>query len=48
MAQGDRFFGYLLEVLHHVPGTSGAIRSCVALLKPRAPLWPYRYYAFDI
>lgn len=40
-------FGYSLGVLHHVPDTAEAIRSCVALLKPGAPLLLYLYYAFD-
>ncbi len=40
-------FGYSLGVLHHVPDTEGAIRSCVDLLKPGAPLLLYLYYKFD-
>lgn len=40
-------FGYSLGVLHHVPDTAAAIRSCVSLLKPGAPLLLYLYYAFD-
>lgn len=40
-------FGYSLGVLHHVPDTTAAIRSCVELLKPGAPLLLYLYYAFD-
>lgn len=40
-------FGYSLGVLHHVPDTAAAINSCVALLKPGAPLLLYLYYAFD-
>ncbi len=40
-------FGYSLGVLHHVPDTEEAIRSCVALLKPGAPFLVYLYYAFD-
>ncbi len=40
-------FGYSLGVLHHVPDTTGAIRDCVALLKPGAPFLVYLYYAFD-
>jgi SAM-dependent methyltransferase len=40
-------FGYSLGVLHHVPNTAEAIRSCVELLKPGAPLLLYLYYAFD-
>ena len=40
-------FGYSLGVLHHVPDTAAAIRSCVDLLKPGAPLLLYLYYAFE-
>ncbi len=40
-------FGYSLGVLHHVPDTAAAIRSCAELLKPRAPLLLYLYHAFD-
>jgi SAM-dependent methyltransferase len=40
-------FGYSLGVLHHVPDTEQAIRSCAELLKPGAPLLLYLYYAFD-
>ena len=40
-------FGYSLGVLHHVPDTAAAIRSCVELLKPGAALLLYLYYAFD-
>ena len=34
-----------LGVLHHVPDTAAAIRSCAELLKPGAPLLLYLYYA---
>jgi len=44
---GSQDFGYCLGVLHHVPDTAAAIRSCSALLKPGAPLLLYIYYAFD-
>jgi SAM-dependent methyltransferase len=40
-------FGYSLGVLHHVPDTASAIRSCAAKLKPGAPFLIYLYYAFD-
>jgi ubiquinone/menaquinone biosynthesis C-methylase UbiE len=40
-------FAYSLGVLHHVPDTAAGIRSCVAKLKPGAPLLLYLYYAFD-
>lgn len=40
-------FGYSLGVLHHVPDTPAAIKSCVELLKPGAPFLVYLYYAFD-
>jgi SAM-dependent methyltransferase len=44
---GSQDFGYSLGVLHHVPDTAAAIRSCTELLKPGAPLLLYLYYAFD-
>lgn len=40
-------FGYSLGVLHHVPDTGAALRSCVIMLKPGAPFLLYLYYAFD-
>lgn len=40
-------FGYSLGVLHHLPNTDQAIRSCAELLKPGAPLLLYLYYAFE-
>jgi ubiquinone/menaquinone biosynthesis C-methylase UbiE len=40
-------FGYSLGVLHHVPDTARAIKECVEMLKPGAPLLVYLYYAFD-
>ena len=40
-------FGYSLGVLHHVPNTAAAIRSCVNLLKPGAPLLLYLYYSLE-
>jgi SAM-dependent methyltransferase len=40
-------FGYSLGVLHHLPNTGQAIRSCAELLKPGAPLLLYLYYAFE-
>ena len=40
-------FGYSLGVLHHVPNTRSAIKSCVKLLKPGAPFLLYIYYYFD-
>lgn len=47
LAPGSQDFGYSLGVLHHVPDTAAAIRSCATLLKPGAPLLLYLYYAFD-
>jgi len=44
---GSQDFGYSLGVLHHVPDTTEAIKSCVKLLKSGAPLLLYLYYAFD-
>ena len=40
-------FAYSLGVLHHVPDTSGAIRSIAKKLKSGAPFLVYLYYAFD-
>lgn len=40
-------FGYSLGVLHHIPNTQAALRSCVEKLKPGAPFLVYLYYAFD-
>jgi SAM-dependent methyltransferase len=47
MADGSMDFGYSLGVLHHMPDTRAAIRSCARKLKPGAPLLLYLYYAFD-
>ncbi len=40
-------FVYSLGVLHHVPDTQAAIRSCVELLKPGGYFLVYLYYRFD-
>jgi ubiquinone/menaquinone biosynthesis C-methylase UbiE len=40
-------FAYSLGVLHHVPDTQLALRSCAALLKPGGAFLVYLYYAFD-
>ena len=47
LQEGSQDFGYSLGVLHHVPDTAAAIRSCVDMLKPGAPLLLYLYYSFD-
>lgn len=47
LAAASQDFGYSLGVLHHVPDTADAIRSCVEMLKPGAPFLVYLYYAFD-
>ena len=47
LPQKSQDFGYSLGVLHHVPNPVAAIRSCVDLLKPGAPLVLYLYYSFD-
>jgi SAM-dependent methyltransferase len=47
LALASQDFGYSLGVLHHVPDTASAIKSCAELLKARAPLLIYIYYAFD-
>ena len=40
-------FAYSLGVLHHLPNTEQAIKSCVSKLKSGAPFLIYLYYAFD-
>lgn len=40
-------FGYSLGVLHHIPNTKQALKSCVGFLKPGAPFLLYLYYSFD-
>lgn len=47
LKNGSMDFGYSLGVLHHVPNTQKAIKSCSKLLKPGAPLLIYIYYNFD-
>ena len=37
-------FGYSLGVLHHVPDTTSALKSCASLLKTGAPFLLYMYY----
>jgi len=39
--------GYMLGVIHYVPNAKAAIKSCVKLLKPGAPILLYIYYALD-
>ena len=43
---GSQDFCFSLGVLHHVPNTL-MLRSCVQLLKPKAPILVYLYYRFD-
>lgn len=40
-------FGYCLGVLHHLPDTKKALKSCVSKLKKGKPLLIYIYYSFD-
>jgi len=40
-------FGYCLGVLHHIPDTALALKSCSAKLKKGAPFLLYLYYRFD-
>lgn len=40
-------FGYSVGVLHHIPDTKAALKTCATKLKPGAPLLLYLYYAFD-
>jgi SAM-dependent methyltransferase len=44
---GSLDFCYSLGVLHHVPDTAAAVKSCANLLKPGAPMLLYLYYALD-
>ena len=46
-ADGSLDFAYSLGVLHHVPDTRAALRSCARVLKPGAPFLVYLYYALD-
>ena len=47
LSPSSQDFGYSLGVLHHVPDTAAAVKSCAELLKPGAPLLLYLYYDFD-
>lgn len=47
LKENSQDFGYSLGVLHHVPNTELAIKSCVRLLKPGAPFLIYIYYSLD-
>ena len=40
-------FGYSIGVLHHVPDTADALRSCVRRLRPGAPFLVYLYYDLE-
>ncbi len=40
-------FGYSLGVLHHIPDTERALKSCVYYLKKGSPFLLYIYYNFD-
>jgi len=40
-------FGYSLGVLHHIPNTLDALKSCSSKLKKGAPFLLYLYYRFD-
>ncbi|MBL6925536.1 MAG: class I SAM-dependent methyltransferase [Acidimicrobiia bacterium] len=44
---GSCDFGYSLGVLHHVPDTAVATRSCAMKLKPGAPFLVYLYYNLE-
>ena len=47
LADSSQDFGYSLGVLHHIPDTEAALRSCVAKLRPGAPFLLYLYYNFE-
>ena len=40
-------FGYSLGVLHHIPDTTSALKTCVSKLKRNSPFLVYLYYKFD-
>lgn len=47
IADGTMDFGYSLGVLHHVPDTRAALRTCATKLKPGGQFLVYLYYALD-
>jgi SAM-dependent methyltransferase len=47
IADNSQDFGYSLGVLHHIPDTSSALKSCTQKLKSGAPFLVYLYYALD-
>ncbi|MGI8559320.1 MAG: class I SAM-dependent methyltransferase [Solirubrobacteraceae bacterium] len=44
LEDGAMDFGYCLGVLHHVPDTVSALKTCVSKLRPGAPFLVYLYY----
>ena len=47
IAENSQDFGYSLGVLHHIPDSKSALRSCVKLLKVGSPFLLYLYSSFD-
>ena len=47
LPEASQDFGYSIGVLHHIPDTILAMKSCIAKLKPDAPFLLYLYYRFD-
>ena len=47
LEENSQDFGYSLGVLHHIPDTEGAMRDCVAKLRPGAPFLVYLYYRLE-
>jgi len=47
LEEASQDFGYSLGVLHHIPDTAAALKSCTRLLKSGAPFLVYLYYSFD-
>ena len=47
LAPASQDFGYSLGVLHHIPDTGAALKSCTNVLKSGAPFLLYLYYRFD-
>lgn len=47
LPDGSADFGYSLGVLHHIPDTLVALKSCAKRLKRGAPFLVYLYYALE-
>ena len=47
LKKNSQDFGYSLGVLHHIPNTELALKSCYDVLKPGSPFLVYLYYSLD-